>query len=68
MYTSVNPSLIIEKCGLRGSKLYRYVFVSAFGREIILTVTLFYSKGDNLRFYNNLQCIQEMLNIFFILK
>ena len=27
MYTPVNPSLTIQKWGLRGSKLYRYVFV-----------------------------------------
>ena len=27
MYTPVNPSITIEKLGLRGSKFYRYVFV-----------------------------------------
>ena len=27
MYTPVNPSFTIKKWGLRGSKLYRYVFV-----------------------------------------
>ena len=27
MYTLVNPSFIIQKWGLRGSKLYRCVFV-----------------------------------------
>ena len=27
MYTPVNPSFTIQKWGLRGSKLYRYVFV-----------------------------------------
>ena len=27
MYTSVNPNFTIEKWGLRGLKLYRYVFV-----------------------------------------
>ena len=27
MYTPVNPSFTIEKWGLRGSKLYRHVFV-----------------------------------------
>ena len=27
MYTPVNPSFIIQRWGLRGSKLYRYVFV-----------------------------------------
>ena len=27
MYTPVNPSFTVEKWGLRGSKLYRYVFV-----------------------------------------
>ena len=27
MYTPVNPSLTILKWGLRGSKLYRHVFV-----------------------------------------
>ena len=27
MYTPVNPSFTIYKCGLRGSKLYRHVFV-----------------------------------------
>ena len=26
MYTPVNPSFTIQKWGLRGSKLYRYVF------------------------------------------
>ena len=31
MYTPVNPSFTIEKWGLRGSKLYRHVFVMAFG-------------------------------------
>ena len=29
MYTPVNPSFTIEKWGLRGSKLYRHVFVMA---------------------------------------
>ena len=27
MYTPVNPSFTVYKLGLRGSKLYRYVFV-----------------------------------------
>ena len=27
MYTPVNPSFTILKCGLKGSKLYRHVFV-----------------------------------------
>ena len=27
MYTPLNPSFTIQKWGLRGSKLYRYVFV-----------------------------------------
>ena len=27
MYTPVNPSFTIQKWGLRGSKLYRHVFV-----------------------------------------
>ena len=30
MYTPVNPSFTIYKWGLRGSKLYRYVFVMQF--------------------------------------
>ena len=31
MYTPVNPSFTIQKWGLKGSKLYRYVFVMSFG-------------------------------------
>ena len=30
MYTPANPSFTMLKWGLRGSKLYRYVFVMAF--------------------------------------
>ena len=30
MYIPVNPSFTIQKRGLRGSKLYRYVFVMAY--------------------------------------
>ena len=30
MYTPVNPSFTIQKWGLRGSTLYRYVFVMGF--------------------------------------
>ena len=32
MYTPVNPSFTIQKWGLRGSKLYRYVFVTVLSR------------------------------------
>ena len=42
MYTPVNPSFTIQKWGLRGSKLYRHVFVMRVFREL-LTV---YTKKD----------------------
>ena len=31
MYTPVNPSFAIKKWGLKGSKLYRWVFVMVYG-------------------------------------
>ena len=34
MYTPVNPGFIILKWGLRGSKLYRHVYVMSAGRAI----------------------------------
>ena len=32
MHTPVNPSFTIYKCGLRGSKFYRHVFVMYFSK------------------------------------
>ena len=36
MYTPVNPSFIIYKWGLRGSKLYRHVFVMQFHKIVVM--------------------------------
>ena len=36
MYTPVNPSFTIEKWGLRGSKLYRHVFVMTYKDPIVM--------------------------------
>ena len=50
MYTPVNPSFIIQKWGLRGSKLYRHVFVMD---QIFLyaNITIMLQYNEKSRFF-----------------
>ena len=47
MYTPVNPSFIVLKLGLRGSKLYRHVFVIEFESAMVNELSVF----ESLEFY-----------------
>ena len=50
MFTHVNPSFTIQKWGLKGSKLYRHVFVMVFDR--CMNARLYFSIITSLNVCN----------------
>ena len=49
VYTPVNPSFSIQKWGLRGSKLYRRVFVMLIRNHLSFSTFVFYSQIFTLK-------------------
>ena len=66
MYTPVNPSFTIQKWGLRGSKLYRDVFVMLRKYQSLLSAK---NKKNisvsSAEFLPSILCVRTMLNWFF---
>ena len=56
MYTPVNPSFAIYKGGLRGSKLYRYVFVMQRKKRVYFT-------PEDHKYYDLWSC-QKVCEVF----
>ena len=74
MYTPVHPSFTIQKWGLRGSNLYRHVFMmktpSKFAADNILIFLNFFQRKFNLIFHANhlLQMIHMKCQVLFTMK
>ena len=63
MYTPVNPSFTIYQWGLRGSKLYRYVFVMTIEGQIADHLILVYTVCSGLSVRNlNINPVNAILS------
>ena len=65
IYTPVNPSFAIKKWGLRGSKLYRYVFVMHFNITEDFGVKSCFFKNTHITIKTKFTWKNNLTYIFF---